>query len=238
MANSPTALDFTITLSAWLATAVGDGTWADVISELKLDQSGSEVAATAIKNAAGQLWANVQDDMFAHNLQFHSKGTKIWRRATEVARNALGSDDALAVGDICLVDVTRSVYICTAVSGATSSTWEAPLRRENSIVMSLDADQLKLGDGVTGWETATEVLISGFSAGRTFRGVEATGVLGEERTLWNLSNYFMYLSHQDGAADVDNQLYLPASVATLAVPEGGSVTLRYLGFWYVKNAGF
>ena len=62
MANPTSVIDFSIPLSTWLASAVSDGTWADVAQDLKVDEPGQAAPATAISTAAGQLWSNMIDD--------------------------------------------------------------------------------------------------------------------------------------------------------------------------------
>ncbi len=65
MANSPSNVDLTKAFSAFLAEAVSDGTWADVLSTTKTDAPGEEAPATAIPVAEGQLWSNLVDDFIA-----------------------------------------------------------------------------------------------------------------------------------------------------------------------------
>jgi len=63
MANTVNVFDFqNESLAQFLAKAVSDGTYADVVQALKVDQSGEEAAATQIATAAGQLWSNMADD--------------------------------------------------------------------------------------------------------------------------------------------------------------------------------
>jgi len=62
MAFPVSPVDFTITFSDFLATAVSDGTWADVLQTEKIDRPGQEAPATAIREFSGQLWANFHDN--------------------------------------------------------------------------------------------------------------------------------------------------------------------------------
>jgi len=63
MANPINPFDFaTETLATFLAKTVGDGTYADVVEELKIDQVGEEAKATEIRIAAGQIYGNTIDD--------------------------------------------------------------------------------------------------------------------------------------------------------------------------------
>jgi hypothetical protein len=57
-------LDLTIPLSTFLSTAVSDGTWNDIVGTLKSDEPGEEAAASQIYRYGGQLWSNIEDDMF------------------------------------------------------------------------------------------------------------------------------------------------------------------------------
>ena len=63
MANPINPFDFaTETLATFLAKTVGDGTYADVVEELKIDQVGRQAKATEIRIAAGQIYGNTIDD--------------------------------------------------------------------------------------------------------------------------------------------------------------------------------
>ena len=63
MADPINPFDFaTETLATFLAKTVGDGTYADVIEALKIDQVGEEAKATEIGIAAGQIYGNTIDD--------------------------------------------------------------------------------------------------------------------------------------------------------------------------------
>jgi hypothetical protein len=63
MADPINPFDFaTETLATFLAKTVGDGTYADVVESLKIDQVGEEAKATEIRIAAGQIYGNTIDD--------------------------------------------------------------------------------------------------------------------------------------------------------------------------------
>jgi hypothetical protein len=62
MANTTTAADLAFTYAEQAAIAVSDGTFADVITTLKTDDTGLEAPASAISKYSGQLWANFVDD--------------------------------------------------------------------------------------------------------------------------------------------------------------------------------
>lgn len=64
MANSPSVVDFSIPLADFLATAVSDGTYSDIIETEKQDKAGAEASATEIKDFYGQLLGNLRDDFF------------------------------------------------------------------------------------------------------------------------------------------------------------------------------
>jgi len=63
MADPINPFDFaTETLATFLAKTVGNGTYADVVEALKIDQVGEEAKATEIRIAAGQIYGNTIDD--------------------------------------------------------------------------------------------------------------------------------------------------------------------------------
>jgi len=63
MADLINPFDFaTETLATFLAKIVDDGTYADVVEALKIDQVGEEAKATEIRIAAGQIYGNTIDD--------------------------------------------------------------------------------------------------------------------------------------------------------------------------------
>jgi len=122
MSNGPSSpVDFSQELSAFLASAVSNGTWADVIDALKADAVPAQ--ATDITAVAGQLWANVQDDLFKATWERLFSARKLWAFADSPARDGTGSDQGLAVGDVCtLTDTPGSFFVCDTVA-ASSSTW-------------------------------------------------------------------------------------------------------------------
>jgi len=63
MANPTSEADFTIPLATFLATAISDGDWGDVLDVEKVDEVGKLVPASQIKDAAGELWVNLIDDV-------------------------------------------------------------------------------------------------------------------------------------------------------------------------------
>lgn len=62
MANSPSVVDFSTPLADFLAAAVSDGTYSDIVEVLKVDTPGKEAAASQVDRYYGQLYANVLDD--------------------------------------------------------------------------------------------------------------------------------------------------------------------------------
>lgn len=123
MANPVSVIDFTKTLATFLSEVVGDGTWDDILNALKYDNPGEEADATDIDAAAGQLWGNVIDDFFQATYPYFYLGTKTWRVADPATRDALGSDDGLAVNDVAFVESTKLLYYVVSVDGAAASTW-------------------------------------------------------------------------------------------------------------------
>ncbi len=49
-----------------------------------------------------------------------------WVAATETLRDAIGSNQGLVVGDLCLVQATDTVWVCLTVAGGDASTWGGP----------------------------------------------------------------------------------------------------------------
>ncbi len=62
MANPTSKIDFSIPLATFLATAISDGFFSDILQQLKVDDPGEEADATDIDAAGGQLWSNIVDD--------------------------------------------------------------------------------------------------------------------------------------------------------------------------------
>ncbi len=63
MSNPTNIFDLlTEDLATFLAKAVSDGTYSDVVDTLKVDDTGLETPATGITTAEGQLWSNLLDD--------------------------------------------------------------------------------------------------------------------------------------------------------------------------------
>lgn len=109
------------TLAQFLAKAVSDGTWNDVVEVLKIDDVPS--AATDIREDGGQLWSNLQDDMFKLVYAALHKAGKVWRAADLAALQAIGSDSDLTANDLGIATDTGLLYRCTGVTGASTSTW-------------------------------------------------------------------------------------------------------------------
>ena len=120
--GASTPIDFSQTLAAFLASAVSDGTWDDVIEALKVDQSAAQ--ATDITENAGQLWANVVDDMFKATWDKFFSSRKLWAFADATARDNSGSSVGVQVNDICNLNGTDELFYCATVA-AGSSTWIA-----------------------------------------------------------------------------------------------------------------
>ncbi len=123
MGNTVNAFDFDDSLAVFLAGAVSDGTFSDVIVTLKFDEIGNEALASQIDAAGGQLWSNVFDDYLQATYPTFYRATKIWRRADAAARDALGSDDDLAVDDIGYTEDINDFFYVVSVDGPAASTW-------------------------------------------------------------------------------------------------------------------
>jgi hypothetical protein len=124
MANSPSLIDLqNESLAQFLAKAISNGTFSDVITTTKVDNPGEEATATQIALAAGQLWSNVFDDFLRAMYGLGYRANKLWGVANTTEREALGSDDALAVEDLAWVQSTHEFWYCTAVTGPGTSTW-------------------------------------------------------------------------------------------------------------------
>lgn len=113
------------TLAQFLAKSVSDGTYSDVIETVKTDEAGKEAAASQIAVAAGQLWSNLGDDLFKITYERLHKVEKVWRAADAAARDGLGSDNGLQVGDLAFVLSPPNLFHCTNVLGPSSSLWSA-----------------------------------------------------------------------------------------------------------------
>lgn len=120
--GASTPVNFSQTLASFLASAVSDGTWNDVIEQLKVDQSPAQ--ATDITQNAGQLWANVVDDMFKATWNQFFSARKLWAFADGAARDAAGSEVGVQVNDLCNLAGTDLLFYCTDSQPA-SSTWTA-----------------------------------------------------------------------------------------------------------------
>lgn len=125
MGNVVNAFDFNDSLAVFLASAVSDGTYDDILTTLKFDEVGNEALATQIDGAGGQLWSNVADDYILATYQTFYRATKTWRVADNAARDLLGSDDNLVVDDIGYTEDTNTLFFCVSVDGASASTWSA-----------------------------------------------------------------------------------------------------------------
>jgi hypothetical protein len=123
VANSPSVITKLTSVADVLATVVGDGTYADVIQTTKVDKAGEEADATDQVDAAGQLWSNVTDDSTLVTVALNYRSVKVWQVADATERDALGSDDDLAVDDLLFQIDTTILYVCTAVLGGSSSSW-------------------------------------------------------------------------------------------------------------------
>ena len=81
MSNPTSLIDFSIPLATFLATAKGDATWAQILSDVKTDRVGYEVPASGCSVAHGQLIANAFDD-FLKLVYAQSPGRKDYSLST------------------------------------------------------------------------------------------------------------------------------------------------------------
>jgi hypothetical protein len=125
VASSPNLITRSTSLADLLATAVSDGTYADVLETTKTDASGQEAAATQISEYGGQLISNLWDDATIRVVQMYDRGTKVWLPADAAARDAIGSDDDLEADALCMLADTKAMYYCVSVDGGSASTWAA-----------------------------------------------------------------------------------------------------------------
>ena len=124
MASGAVTAPISISLADFLATAVSDGTYADIVSVTKTDAaSPGPTPASQIEEYGGQLYGNLVDDMWLVNYQAQYKAAKWWTVADATAKLALGSDDALAVNDLLFQVSDKTLHYCTAVTGGGTSTW-------------------------------------------------------------------------------------------------------------------
>jgi hypothetical protein len=125
MGSSPNLITRSVSLADFIATAVSDGTYSDVIVTEKTDAAGQEAAATDIAENGGQIWSNLVDDSVQRVIEMYDRGTKLWLPANAAARDAIGSEDDLEADAICMLADTKVLYYCVSVDGGSASTWAA-----------------------------------------------------------------------------------------------------------------
>ncbi len=178
MANSPNLITRTLSLDDLLATAVSDGTYADVVETVKTDASGQEAAATQIAEYGGQLISNLADDSIIRVVQMYYGSTKLWKAADATARNALGSDDDLATNDLCYLISTTGLSYCVSVDGAAASTWAAIAATGNLAGPGASTDMAVMRwDGAGGATAQNSVVI--ISDAGAITGVASIAVSGD-----------------------------------------------------------
>lgn len=105
--SDPSNLDLTIPLADFLADFVSDGTWANVLTDLKADALGEEAAASDIAAAAGQLWSNQMDNMFLEMYRIHQGNTLFSTSTVDATPVTVGTIDTLTADrDAAFVRVT------------------------------------------------------------------------------------------------------------------------------------
>ncbi len=107
-------LDLTIPKLTFLATSVSDATWGSVVVTAKTDEPGDEAKASEIPTAGGQLWSNLQDDMFDASYDINQG----WVTGSQATGDAV--DTAVRTLDTLTVD-GESVFIDLVVH----ATWDA-----------------------------------------------------------------------------------------------------------------
>jgi hypothetical protein len=141
--NTPNAVDFTKTLSDFLAESVDNGTYNDIIGAiLKVDKFDEVARASDIDLSAGQLWSNLVDDYMRATWNNFHESIKLWTAADETARDAFGSDNALAVDDVCWVKDIKEFWYVVSVDGAAASTWARVV-----VIDSVDTERFQIVDG-------------------------------------------------------------------------------------------
>jgi hypothetical protein len=125
VANSPSLIQKNVSLADFLASAVASGTQSQVFVTEKTDAAGQEADAVDIAESAGSIWSNGVDDAFLCAYALNYKSTKLWIAADATERDAFGSDDDLAVNDLCYLVSTTGISYCVSVDGGSASTWAA-----------------------------------------------------------------------------------------------------------------
>lgn len=154
MGNAVNAVDLSIPLSTFLATPVGNGTWADVLRAAKQDPPGQLADALDIAEHPGELLFNAYDDLLARAYQALHRVHKTWEAADATARDALGSTNGLRVDDTCFVIETGDFWRCVSVDSPSASTW-APLTTVAGLVDLREFGAVGQGaDDTAAWNAA------------------------------------------------------------------------------------
>lgn len=170
MANSPNVIDLSIPLADFLAQSVDDGTYSDIIETLKFDRAGQEAAATQQDEFTGQLWGNLQDDMFL-TLYALNQGRKDYELDTV---DAATDSDTLATlttdGDAYRIEAT--------VLGKTATDGEVAYARLQGVYYRTGGTVLLLAPT----KTLAQIGLAGVDANLVISGddvnLEVTGALG------------------------------------------------------------
>lgn len=105
MSNLSNVFDFAgEDLATFLAKVVSDGTYDDVLDELKTDRPGFEAPASSISTASGQLWSNMVDDFIESAyplLRSADLGeyTQNWNQTLAVSPKTLGQEPVISEPD-------------------------------------------------------------------------------------------------------------------------------------------
>ena len=99
-------LNYRIPLSTFLATAVTDGTWSDVVVTTKNDEPGKTASALSIEDAGGQLWSNLVDDSWLEQYRIHEGAGLVTVDTTDATPDVTIIDTLTVDGNAAYIRVT------------------------------------------------------------------------------------------------------------------------------------
>lgn len=150
-------LDYRIPLATFLATAVSDATWFDVIQKLKNDEPGKEAAASDIDEAGGQLWSNLVDDSWLEQYRIHEGAGLVSVDTTNATPIVTAIDTLTADGNAAYIRIT-----VTARDTTTDG---------NVLEASFGGTYYRTGGAVLVANPITNVTIAGFTTASAAIGV-------------------------------------------------------------------
>lgn len=231
MGNPTNAFDFDVSLATFLAAPISDGSNADLLVTLKVDEIGQGAVATKIAEAGGQLWSNVLDDYVQATYPSFHLATKVWRVANESALVAIGTDNSLAVDDIGYTSDDHQLWYATSVSGPNSSTWALLPVRVPFLWAAVASDTLGSPsiDNYTPpapWPSVHVLRLTPDTGGSTITGLVA-GEPGQVVRVCNIdASDTVTFSHEDGSSDADARI-LNSNNSDLIIRPNGCVSLWY-----------